>query len=200
MPRPPPEVGPALFFSLLIITLSFVPVFTWRRRKGVCLRRWSSPKTYAMAAAAGLSVTLVLECSWATGSAAASLRKPANPVNRLLIAMYRPRWTGAGRFPKRGCRSSDYQACLWPLARLGGEFVPALGRGRPEDAFCVAGAVCGQGRTAATDGSSSIKTVPEVAGVYGKTGRAEKAQPIRADGNVWERHPVRSRANNGVPA
>ena len=108
--EPAVEVGPALFFSLIVITLSFVPVFTLEAQEGRLFSPLAFTKSYAMAAAAGLSVTLVpvLMGYLIRGRIP---RETSNPLNRVLIAIYRPALEAVLRFPKatlarRGCRSS----------------------------------------------------------------------------------------------
>ena len=171
------EVGPALFFSLLIITLSFVPVFTLQAQEGRLFAPMAFTKTYAMAAAAGLSVTLapVLMGYWIRGRIPEETR---NPVNRWLIAAYRPALDRVLHRPGLTVTVA-LLACLsalWPLARLGGEFMPALDEG---DLLYMPSAL--PGLSAAKAGEllqqtdRLIRTVPEVAGVFGKAGRAESA-------------------------
>ncbi len=171
------EVGPALFFSLLIITLSFVPVFTLQAQEGRLFAPLAFTKTYAMAAAAGLSVTLVpvLMGYWIRGRIPEETR---NPVNRVLIAAYRPALDRVLHRPGLTVAVA-LLACLsalWPLARLGGEFMPALDEG---DLLYMPSAL--PGLSAAKAGEllqqtdRLIRTVPEVAGVFGKAGRAESA-------------------------
>jgi len=171
------EVGPALFFSLLIITLSFVPVFTLEAQEGRLFGPLAYTKTYAMAGAAGLSVTLVpiLMGYWIRGRIPAETR---NPLNRWLIAGYRPLLDGVLRHPKLtlAVAAVAFATTLWPLSRLGGEFLPPLDEG---DLLYMPSALPGlsAGKAAAllqqTD--RMIRTVPEVASVFGKAGRAETA-------------------------
>ncbi|HEU5283942.1 MAG TPA: CusA/CzcA family heavy metal efflux RND transporter, partial [Burkholderiales bacterium] len=124
------EVGPALFFSLLIITLSFIPVFTLQAQEGRLFGPLAFTKTYAMAAAAGLAVTLVpvLMGYWIRGRIPEETR---NPLNRVLIAAYRPLLDAVLRFPKTTLAIAVLllASMLWPLARLGGEFLPPLDEG-----------------------------------------------------------------------
>lgn len=124
------EVGPALFFSLLIITLSFIPVFTLQAQEGRLFGPLAFTKTYAMAAAAGLSVTLipVLMGYWIRG------RIPDehhNPLNRWLIRGYRPLLDVVLRRPKTTLLVAGLLllTTLWPVTRLGGEFMPPLDEG-----------------------------------------------------------------------
>ena len=171
------EVGPALFFSLLIITLSFVPVFTLEAQEGRLFGPLAFTKTYAMAAAAGISVTLIpiLMGYWIRGKLPAESR---NPLNRGLIRLYRPLLEVALQRPKVTLVVAVlvFLTSLWPLSRLGGEFLPPLDEG---DLLYMPSALPGlSGQKAAellqqTD--RMIRTVPEVASVFGKAGRAETA-------------------------
>ncbi|MDZ4333107.1 MAG: CusA/CzcA family heavy metal efflux RND transporter, partial [Pseudomonas sp.] len=124
------EVGPALFFSLLIITLSFLPVFTLEAQEGRLFGPLAFTKTYAMAAAAGLSVTLVpvLMGYWIRGHIP---NEQKNPLNRWLIAAYRPVLEAVLAWPKTTLALAllVFVSSLWPLSRLGGEFLPAMDEG-----------------------------------------------------------------------
>ena len=168
------EVGPALVFSLLIIVLSSVPVFTLEAQEGRMFAPLAFTKTYAMAAAAGLSVTLipVLMGYLVRG------RIPAerdNPVSRLLIAGYRPLLLRVLRHPKATLAIAAL-AALWPLSRLGSEFMPPLDEG---DLLYIPSALPGLGAGKAAEllqqTDRMIKTVPKVASVFGKAGRPETA-------------------------
>ncbi len=171
------EVGPALFFSLLIITLSFVPVFTLEAQEGRLFSPLAYTKTYAMAAAAGLAVTLVpvLMGYLIRGRIPNELR---NPLNRWLIALYRPLLDGVLAWP----RSTLLVALLllattaWPILKIGGEFMPPLDEGdllyMPT---ALPGLSAGKAAQLLQQTDRLIKTVPEVASVYGKAGRAETA-------------------------
>jgi Cu(I)/Ag(I) efflux system membrane protein CusA/SilA len=171
------EVGPALFFSLLIIMLSFIPVFTLEAQEGRLFSPLAFTKTYTMAAAAGLAVTLipVLMGYLIRGRIPA---ERSNPLNRLLIALYRPLLNGVLRFPWTTLLLAVLIAAVtvWPMSRLGGEFMPPLDEG---DLLYMPSALpgIGVGKVAEllqqTD--RMIKTVPEVASVFGKAGRAETA-------------------------
>jgi Cu(I)/Ag(I) efflux system membrane protein CusA/SilA len=171
------EVGPALFFSLLIITLSFVPVFTLEAQEGRLFSPLAYTKTYAMAAAAGLSVTLVpvLMGYLIRGRIPA---ETANPLNRALIALYRPLLNAVLRVPKLTLvvAAVVLLASLWPLQHIGSEFMPPLDEG---DLLYMPTAL--PGLSAAKAGEllqqtdRLIKTIPEVLSVYGKAGRAETA-------------------------
>jgi Cu(I)/Ag(I) efflux system membrane protein CusA/SilA len=171
------EVGPALFFSLLIITLSFVPVFTLEAQEGRLFSPLAFTKTYAMAAAAGLSVTLVPVLMGALIRG----RIPdehANPVNRFFVAAYRPLLDAVLRAPKLTLVASAVvlAGSLWPLLRLGGEFMPRLDEG---DLLYMPSALPGLSAGKASEllqqTNRMIKTIPEVATVYGKAGRADSA-------------------------
>jgi Cu(I)/Ag(I) efflux system membrane protein CusA/SilA len=171
------EVGPALFFSLLIITLSFIPVFTLEAQEGRLFSPLAFTKTYAMAAAAGLAVTLipVLMGYLIRG------RLPdehSNPLNRWLIALYRPLLDKALRFPKTTLFLSTLivLASLWPASQLGREFMPPLDEG---DVLYMPSALPGISAGKASDllqqTDRLIKSMPEVQSVFGKAGRAETA-------------------------
>ena len=171
------QVGPALFFSLLIIVLSFVPVFTLEAQEGRLFAPLAYTKTYAMAAAAALAVTLipVLMGYLIRG------RIPdehANPLNRWLVAAYRPLLEQVLRWPKATLALAAAVAALslWPLTRLGGEFMPPLDEG---DVLYMPSALPGLGagkvQQLLQQTDRLIKTVPEVQSVFGKAGRAESA-------------------------
>ena len=171
------EVGPALFFSLLIITLSFIPVFTLEAQEGRLFSPLAFTKTYAMAAAAGLSVTLipVLMGYLIRGRIPDEKR---NPLNRLLIAVYRPLLNAVLRAPKLTLVVAAVLLgiSLWPLQHIGGEFMPRLDEG---DLLYMPSALPGLSAGKASEllqqTDRLIKTVPEVLSVYGKAGRAETA-------------------------
>jgi Cu(I)/Ag(I) efflux system membrane protein CusA/SilA len=168
------EVGPALFFSLLIITLSFIPVFTLQAQEGRLFGPLAFTKTYAMAAAAGLSVTLipVLMGYWIRGRIPEETK---NPLNRWLIAAYRPLLEAVLRRPKATLlvAMAVFATSLWPLSQLGGEFMPPL------DVLYMPSALPGLSAQKASQllqlTGRMIKTVPEVKHVFGKAGRAETA-------------------------
>jgi Cu(I)/Ag(I) efflux system membrane protein CusA/SilA len=171
------EVGPALFFSLLIITLSFVPVFALQAQEGKLFSPLAYTKTYAMAAAAGLSVTLVpVLMGYFIRGRIPEERK--NPLNRWLIAAYRPLLAGVMRAPWVTLAiAALLAASMWvPIHRLGTEFLPPLYEG---DLLYMPSALPGlsPGKAAQllqqTD--KLIATVPEVKSVFGKIGRAETA-------------------------
>ena len=171
------EVGPALFFSLVVITLSFVPVFTLEAQEGRLFAPLAFTKTYAMAAAAALSVTLVpvLMGLLVRGRIP---RETANPLNRFLMAVYRPALEAVLRFPRATLAIAAVVLGLTaiPALQLGGEFMPPLDEG---DLLYMPSAL--PGLSAAKAGQllqqtdRLIKTVPEVARVFGKAGRADTA-------------------------
>ena len=171
------EVGPALFFSLLIITLSFIPVFTLEAQEGRLFGPLALTKTYAMAAAAGLSVTLipVLMGYWIRGRIPDENR---NPLNRGLIRLYQPLLDKVLQHPKATLFIAVLVllTTLWPITRLGGEFMPPLDEG---DLLYMPSALPGLSAAKAAQllqqTDRLIKTVPEVATVFGKAGRAESA-------------------------
>jgi Cu(I)/Ag(I) efflux system membrane protein CusA/SilA len=171
------EVGPALFFSLLIITLSFIPVFTLQAQEGRLFGPLAFTKTYAMAAAAALSVTLipVLMGYWIRGRIPDERR---NPITRALIAVYRPALDWVLRWPRAtlGIALVALATTAWPLMRLGGEFLPMLDEG---DLLYMPSALPGLSAQKAAEllqlTNRMIKTVPEVERVFGKAGRAETA-------------------------
>ncbi|HXF18111.1 MAG TPA: efflux RND transporter permease subunit [Burkholderiales bacterium] len=171
------EVGPALFFSLLIIVLSFVPVFSLQAQEGRLFSPLAFTKTYAMAAAAGLAVTLipVLMGYLIRGRIPEERR---NPLNRFFIAAYRPVLNGVLRYPMATLVIALLVTLLsvWPLSRLGAEFMPPLDEG---DLLYMPSALPGisAGKVAEVlqQTDRMIKSVPEVASVFGKAGRAETA-------------------------
>jgi len=171
------EVGPALFFSLLIITLSFVPVFTLEAQEGRLFSPLAFTKTYAMAAAAGLSVTLIPVLMGYLIRGRIPDEKN-NPLNRLLIAVYRPLLDRVLRAPKLTLVVAVVvlATSLWPLQHIGGEFMPRLDEGdllyMPS---ALPGLSAGKAGELLQQTDRLIKTVPEVASVYGKAGRAESA-------------------------
>jgi len=171
------EVGPALFFSLLIITLSFIPVFTLEAQEGKLFAPLAFTKTYAMAAAAGISVTLIpVLMGYLIRGRIPS--ETANPLNRALIAVYRPLLDGVLKAP----RTTLVVAALllgvsfWPLQHVGSEFMPPLDEGdllyMPT---ALPGLSAGKAGELLQQTDRLIKTVPEVLSVYGKAGRADTA-------------------------
>jgi Cu(I)/Ag(I) efflux system membrane protein CusA/SilA len=171
------EVGPALFFSLLVITLSFIPVFTLEAQEGRMFSPLAFTKTYAMAAAAGLSVTLIPVLM---GYLIRGVIPPEhkNPLNRWLIAVYRPLLDVVLRFPKATLVVAAVLALvtIFPASRLGGEFMPPLDEGdllyMPS---ALPGLSIGKVSELLQQTNRLIKTVPEVASVFGKAGRADTA-------------------------
>jgi len=171
------EVGPALFFSLLIITLSFIPVFTLEAQEGRLFRPLALTKTYAMAGAAGLAITLI-PVLMGHGIRGRIPEEISNPLNRALIALYRPVLNLVLRFPKLtlAVAAALFASVAWPLSQLGGEFMPPLNEG---DVLYMPSALPGLPASKASEllqiTDRLIKTVPEVATVFGKAGRAETA-------------------------
>ncbi len=171
------EVGPPLFFSLVIITLSFLPVFTLEAQEGRLFAPLAFTKTYAMAAAAGLSITLVpvLMGYFIRGSVTPEHK---NPINRLLVAAYRPIIDKVIRFPKATLlfAAAILVVGLWPVTRLGSEFMPPLDEG---DLMYMPttypGISVDKARELLQQTDKLISTVPEVRSVFGKIGRAETA-------------------------
>ncbi|ABD83190.1 efflux RND transporter permease subunit [Saccharophagus degradans] len=171
------EVGPALFFSLLIITVSFIPVFTLEAQEGRMFSPLAYTKTYAMAAAAGLAITLVpvLMGYFIRGNIIAENK---NPVNRLLIAAYTPLLSGVLRFPKSTLLVAliVLVSSWYPVQRIGSEFMPQLDEG---DMMYMPttypGISIGKAREILQQTDKLIATVPEVKNVFGKIGRAETA-------------------------
>jgi len=171
------EVGPALFFSLLIITLSFVPVFSLQAQEGRLFAPLAWTKTWAMAAAAGLSVTLipVLMTAFIRGRIA---DETANPLNRALIALYRPVIHRVLEHPRATLLIAALLALatLWPATQLGSEFMPPLDEGdllyMPT---ALPGLAVGKGAELLQQTDRILKTFPEVRRVFGKIGRAETA-------------------------
>lgn len=171
------EVGPALFFSLLIITLSFLPVFTLEAQEGRLFRPLALTKSYSMAAAAGLSITLVpvLIVMFVKGRIRP---EQENPVNRLLISLYRPALAWVLEHPKKVLFAAGAAVALTiiPWSMLGAEFMPPMDEG---DILYMPTALPGLSAAEAGDllqvTDRIIKTEPEVKTVFGKAGRAETA-------------------------
>lgn len=171
------EVGPALFFSLLIITLSFLPVFTLQAQEGRLFAPLAFTKTYAMAAAALLSITLVpVMMGWLIRGKIPS--EDSNFLNRGLTKIYRPGLNWVMRWPKAtlAIAGAIFLTTLVPFSQLGGEFLPPLDEG---DLLYMPSALPGLSPSEAsallqrTD--RLIKSVPEVETVFGKAGRADTA-------------------------
>ncbi|MDA0790220.1 MAG: efflux RND transporter permease subunit [Proteobacteria bacterium] len=171
------EVGPALFFSLLIITVSFVPVFTLEAQEGRMFSPLAFTKTYAMAASAALAVTLVpvLMGYFIRGRI---LPENRNPLNRALIAVYLPTLKIALNHPRSTLVIAVLitAAGVWPMSKIGSEFIPPLDEG---DLMYMPttypGLSIGKARELLQQTDKLIATVPEVKTVFGKIGRAETA-------------------------
>lgn len=171
------EVGPALFFSLLIITVSFVPVFTLEAQEGRMFSPLAYTKTYAMAASAALAITLVpvLMGYFVRGKV---LPEHKNPVNKFLTFLYIPTLKTVLRFPKSTMVAALIVLAigLWPIDKIGSEFIPPLDEG---DLMYMpttyAGISIGKARELLQQTNKLIKTVPEVETVFGKVGRADTA-------------------------
>ena len=171
------EVGPALFLSLVIITLSFIPVFTLQAQEGRLFAPLAFTKTYAMAGAAILSVTLtpVLMGYLIRGRIP---KENANPLNRALTAIYRPALDWVMDRPRTTLVLAllVFLTTAWPLTRLGGEFIPPMDEG---DLLYMPSALPGISAAKAAEllqqTDRLIRTVPEVKSVFGKAGRAETA-------------------------
>jgi len=171
------EVGPALFFSLLIITVSFLPVFTLEAQEGRMFSPLAFTKTFSMAAAAALAITLVpvLMGYFIRGKV---LPEHKNPVNRLLTAIYIPALKAVLHFPKITLIGALILlgVGLYPIDKIGSEFIPPLDEG---DLMYMPttypGISIGEARKLLQQTDKLIKTVPEVKTVFGKVGRAETA-------------------------
>ena len=171
------EVGPALVISLLIITLSFVPVFALQAQEGKLFKPLAYTKCYAMAAAAGLAVTLIPVLM---GYLIKGRIRPerANPLNRALIALYRPVLASVLQYPKSTFLLAGLAllTAAVPVSRLGTEFMPAMDEGTllymPT---ALPGLSAGKAAQLLQLTDRMIKTVPEVAHVFGKAGRADTA-------------------------
>ncbi len=171
------EVGPALFFSLLIITVSFMPVFTLEAQEGRMFAPLAFTKTYAMAASAALAITLVpvLMGYFIRGKL---LAEHKNPLNRLLTYLYIPALKTVLSFPKTTLLAAVVLLVVggYPVNKMGSEFMPALEEG---DLMYMpttyAGISIGKARQLLQQTDKLIKTVPEVQRVFGKVGRAETA-------------------------
>ena len=171
------EVGPALFFSLLIITVSFLPVFILEAQEGRMFAPLAYTKTYAMAASAGLAITLipVLMGYFIRGKV---LPEHKNPVNRLLVAIYTPILRQVLRFPKFTLLGAVVVTVVgfYPVDKIGSEFIPPLDEGdlmyMPTTYPSIS---IGKARELLQQTDKLIATVPEVKNVFGKIGRAETA-------------------------
>ena len=171
------EVGPALFFSLLVITVSFLPIFALEEQEGRLFKPLAWTKSLAMAASALLSVTLVpaLMMLFVRGRI---LPERRNPVNRALIWLYRPliRLVLRARLLTIGVAVAALAATAWPAMRLGAEFMPSLDEGT---LFYMPVTLPGLSVTKSAEllqtQNKIIKSFPEVASVFGKAGRAATA-------------------------
>jgi Cu(I)/Ag(I) efflux system membrane protein CusA/SilA len=171
------EVGPPLFFSLLIITFSFLPVFSLEAQEGRMFAPLAFTKTYAMAAAAGLSITLVpvLMGYFIRGKI---LPERRNPVNRALVWAYRPLISQVTKHPWRVVVTTLILVVIgfWPANKLGSEFMPDLNEG---DIMYMPttfpGISIGKAQELLQQTNKLILTVPEVESAFGKIGRAETA-------------------------
>jgi len=171
------EVGPALFFSLLIITVSFIPVFTLEAQEGRLFSPLAFTKTYAMAASAALAITLVpvLMGYFIRGKV---LPEHRNPVNRGLVALYLPALKAVLHYPKVTLIVAVLVTAVgfWPASKIGSEFMPDLDEG---DLMYMPttypGLSVGKARELLQQTDKLIATVPEVKSVFGKIGRADTA-------------------------
>jgi len=171
------EVGPALFFSLLIITVSFLPVFILEAQEGRMFAPLAYTKTYAMAASAGLAITLVpvLMGYFIRGKI---ISEKKNPLNRVLTALYMPVLRQVMKFPKSTIVIALLVTAVgfWPVNKIGSEFIPPLDEG---DLMYMPttypGISIGKARELLQQTDKLLRTVPEVETVFGKVGRAETA-------------------------
>ena len=171
------EVGPALFFSLLIITMSFLPVFALEAQEGRMFAPLAFTKTYAMAASAIVAITLVpvLMGYFIRGTI---MHEDKNPLNRFLKLVYRPAIRGVLRYPKVTAifALAITLVGFWPVSQIGSEFIPPLDEG---DLMYMpttyAGISVGKARELLQQTDRLTKTVPEVKTVFGKMGRADTA-------------------------
>lgn len=171
------EVGPALFFSLLIITVSFLPVFTLEAQEGRMFAPLAYTKTYAMAASAILAITLVpvLMGYFVRGNIRPEHK---NPLNRFCSKIYTPLLQKVLSYPKTTISAALLVTLLglWPASQIGSEFIPALDEGdlmyMP---ITYPGISIGKARELLQQTDKLIRTVPEVKTVFGKMGRAESA-------------------------
>ncbi len=171
------EVGPALFFSLLIITVSFMPVFILEAQEGRMFSPLAYTKTYAMAASAGLAITLVpvLMGYFIRGKV---ISEQKNPVNRLLVAAYKPLLNAVLKAPKTTLVLALVLAAIgfYPVNKIGSEFIPPLDEG---DLMYMPttypGISIGKAREIFKQTDKLIASVPEVESVFGKVGRADTA-------------------------
>lgn len=171
------EVGPALFISLLIITLSFIPIFTLEGQEGRLFGPLAFTKTYAMAGAALLAIVVIpiLMGYWIRGKIP---KESSNPLNRFLIRIYHPLLLKVLHWPKVTLLIAllSLTTILWPLSKIGGEFLPSINEGdllyMPST---LPGVSAAQSAALLQATDKLIKSVPEVASVFGKAGKAETA-------------------------
>ncbi|HLG04790.1 MAG TPA: efflux RND transporter permease subunit, partial [Gemmatimonadales bacterium] len=171
------EVGPALFFSLLIITVSFLPVFTLEGQEGRLFKPLAFTKTFAMAAASLLSVTLV-PVAMGLFVRGRIYRERANPINRWLIAAYGPviKFVLRHRWPVIGAALISLVLTTIPWSRIGGEFMPPLGEGSILSMpTTLPGVSVARAREILRIQDQILKQFPEVERVWGKAGRANTA-------------------------
>lgn len=171
------EVGPALFLSLLIITFSFIPIFSLQGQEGRLFAPLAFTKTYAMAGAALLSITLIpVLMGWLIRGRIPS--EDSNPINRFLTGIYRPALDWVLAKPKKALVIAGlvFASSLWPISQTGGEFMPQMNEG---DLLYMPSALPGISTAKASmllqQTDRLIKTVPEVESVFGKAGRADTA-------------------------
>ena len=171
------EVGPALFLSLLIITFSFIPIFSLQGQEGRLFAPLAFTKTYAMAGAALLSITLIpVLMGWLIRGKIPA--EDSNPINRFLTRIYRPALDWVLARPKQALVIAGlvFASSLWPISQTGGEFMPQMNEG---DLLYMPSALPGISTAKAAillqQTDRLIKTVPEVASVFGKAGRADTA-------------------------
>jgi Cu(I)/Ag(I) efflux system membrane protein CusA/SilA len=171
------EVGPALFLSLLIITFSFIPIFSLQGQEGRLFAPLAFTKTYAMAGAALLSITLIpVLMGWLIRGRIPS--EDSNPINRFLTRIYRPALDWVLAKPKAALLIAGlvFASSLWPISQTGGEFMPQMSEG---DLLYMPSALPGISTAKASmllqQTDRLIKTVPEVESVFGKAGRADSA-------------------------
>ncbi|MGG4608042.1 efflux RND transporter permease subunit [Providencia sp. Me31A] len=171
------EVGPALFISLLIITLSFIPIFTLEGQEGRLFGPLAFTKTYAMAGAAALALVVIpiLMGYWIRGNIP---NENKNPLNRWLISLYSPLLLKVLAWPKTTLLIAllSLFTVIWPLKHLGGEFLPSINEG---DLLYMPSTLPGVSPAQAAfllqNTDKLIKTIPEVDTVFGKVGKAETA-------------------------
>ena len=171
------EVGPALFLSLVIITVSFIPIFSLQGQEGRLFAPLAFTKTYAMAGAAVLSITLVpVLMGWLIRGHIPA--EQSNPINRWLTHIYRPALDWVLAKPKHALFIAGlvFASSVWPITQTGGEFMPQMNEG---DVLYMPSALPGISTAKASmllqQTDRLIKTVPEVDSVFGKAGRADTA-------------------------